>query len=177
MYAFVFGAFIDLFINYSRTQLISTQIAAVIFRNSNVTIPDLDCNNVDPFRRSEVMGFPFDLNLTFQLQRSNIELLSLTITNTSNYPSILNRINENGNSLECLDREAFIQGVNTLVYVIVTVSIAIFLFAYLEVSVFQIACERQVKKIRLAFYRAIMRQEVGWFDANPSGELTSRMAE
>uniref|UniRef100_A0A1X7TB27 ABC transmembrane type-1 domain-containing protein n=1 Tax=Amphimedon queenslandica TaxID=400682 RepID=A0A1X7TB27_AMPQE len=39
----------------------------------------------------------------------------------------------------------------------------------------QLACERQVYKIRLAYYRAVLHQDIGWFDLNASGELTSRL--
>ena len=34
---------------------------------------------------------------------------------------------------------------------------------------------RQVTRIKLLYFKALMRQEVGWHDANPPGELTSRM--
>ena len=42
---------------------------------------------------------------------------------------------------------------------------------------YQLAAERQVYKIRLLFYQAILRQNIGWFDSNPSGELSSRLTE
>ena len=42
---------------------------------------------------------------------------------------------------------------------------------------YQTACERQLYKIRLNYYRAILRQDIGWFDGNPSGELASRLSE
>ena len=176
-FALFFGSFIDLFIDNARTQLISAQIAAAIFDKTNITIPDVDCDNPDPFEHSDimtVMGFP--INLTLQFGHGSTEPIALVISSMSNYSSIFNSISENKIVLECLDSEAFIQGVNTFVYGFLGVAVTIFIASYLEVSMFQIACERQVKKIRLTFYRAIMRQEVGWFDANPSGELASRMA-
>src|SRR5689334_1176784 len=50
--------------------------------------------------------------------------------------------------------------------------IAIGLRAYL----FSTSGERVVTKLRDAVYRSLMRQEVGFFDARKTGELTSRLA-
>jgi ABC-type multidrug transport system fused ATPase/permease subunit len=38
-----------------------------------------------------------------------------------------------------------------------------------------IAGENQARRIRTQYFRAIMRQDVGWFDATSTGELTTRM--
>ena len=48
---------------------------------------------------------------------------------------------------------------------------------WLQVTMFQLAAERQIKKIRTLFFRAILKQEISWFDLNPSGELNSRLNE
>ena len=53
----------------------------------------------------------------------------------------------------------------------------VFLASYIQVFFYQTACERQLYKIRLYYYRAILRQDIGWFDSNPSGELASRLSE
>jgi len=37
------------------------------------------------------------------------------------------------------------------------------------------AAERQVRRIRFALFRSIMRQEMGWFDTLNPGELSSRL--
>lgn len=37
--------------------------------------------------------------------------------------------------------------------------------------------ERQVRVIRKSLFRAILRQEIGWFDVYKSGELTNRLTE
>ncbi|KAJ2558013.1 hypothetical protein EV175_001006 [Coemansia sp. RSA 1933] len=46
----------------------------------------------------------------------------------------------------------------------------------LERVVWNVAAERTSRRMRIEFYRAILRQEVGWFDKATSGELTTRMA-
>ncbi|CAF4167540.1 unnamed protein product, partial [Rotaria sordida] len=38
-----------------------------------------------------------------------------------------------------------------------------------------IAAERQVRRIRYALFRNILRQEIGWFDVNNAGELSNRL--
>ena len=37
--------------------------------------------------------------------------------------------------------------------------------------------ERQIFKMRRAFFKSILRQDMSWFDTNPSGELTTRLTE
>ncbi|KAF6034287.1 ABCB1 [Bugula neritina] len=49
--------------------------------------------------------------------------------------------------------------------------------AYLEVAFWAIPAKRQARRIRLMFYKATLRQNIGWFDVNPSGELSTRLAD
>jgi ABC-type multidrug transport system fused ATPase/permease subunit len=37
------------------------------------------------------------------------------------------------------------------------------------------AAERQVRRIRYALFRNILRQEIGWFDVHNAGELSNRL--
>jgi len=48
-------------------------------------------------------------------------------------------------------------------------------FAWLQTTMFRFSSERQIKRIRVLFFRAILRQEIGWFDINSTGELSSRL--
>jgi ATP-binding cassette subfamily B (MDR/TAP) protein 1 len=50
---------------------------------------------------------------------------------------------------------------------------------WLQVGMFQIAGERLVLKLRLLSIKAIMKQEMGWFDRaeNSTGALMSRLSE
>lgn len=79
--------------------------------------------------------------------------------------------------VRCLLGDEFISEVNSDIFIFIYFGIAVFLAAMTHVSFFQIAAERQVYKIRLQYYRAILRQNVAWFDANPSGELATRLTE
>jgi ATP-binding cassette, subfamily B (MDR/TAP), member 1 len=42
-------------------------------------------------------------------------------------------------------------------------------------SMFAIASERQVRRMRERFLQAVLRQEIAWFDLNHAGELTTRI--
>lgn len=48
---------------------------------------------------------------------------------------------------------------------------------WLQVTMFQLAAQRQIKRIRVLFFRAILKQEISWFDLNPTGEINSRLNE
>ncbi|WAR14100.1 MDR1-like protein [Mya arenaria] len=48
---------------------------------------------------------------------------------------------------------------------------------HLYFRMWAISCERQTHRIRKQFFRAILRQEVAWFDVHQSGELTTRLAD
>ena len=81
------------------------------------------------------------------------------------------------NAVSCVDAGGLVQMVNTSVYSFIGLALGTFLCSYLQIFLYQTACERQLYKIRLYYYRAILRQDIGWFDGNPSGELASRLSE
>lgn len=120
------------------------------------------------------------LNPLFFVNDSLSQLLGDTCTNTSlvtpssTYNDLLMQCGQQG---ECIENGAFIDQINIQVYYFLGIAVGVFLFANIQISFFQLACERQVQKIRLLYYRAILRQEVGWFDAHPSGELATRLTE
>ncbi|CAI5662357.1 unnamed protein product [Oreochromis niloticus] len=49
--------------------------------------------------------------------------------------------------------------------------------AYLQVALWALAAGRQVKRIRVLFFHQIMRQDIGWFDVNETGELNTRLTD
>jgi ABC-type multidrug transport system fused ATPase/permease subunit len=49
------------------------------------------------------------------------------------------------------------------------------LFSYLQMSCWIISGENQAKRIRESFFKAIIRQDVGWFDKMSTGDLTNRL--
>ena len=83
----------------------------------------------------------------------------------------------------CLTDEVFIHGesigdgVLWQIYYFLMITVGVFIVAYFQVTFMQLACERQVQKIRMLFYKSVLRQDIGWFDINPGGELSSRLNE
>ncbi|XP_077431417.1 ATP-dependent translocase ABCB1-like isoform X1 [Vanacampus margaritifer] len=49
--------------------------------------------------------------------------------------------------------------------------------AYMQVAFFTLTAGRQVKRIRKCFFHSIMRQDIGWFDVNETGELNTRLTD
>lgn len=97
-----------------------------------------------------------------------IEFNNLTVT-------IGDVIRQNGSM--CLFGSDFINEVNNITYAFIGVGFAALIVAYVQIAFIQTAAERQVYKIRLRYYRAVMRQDIAWFDANPTGEVATRLSE
>lgn len=51
----------------------------------------------------------------------------------------------------------------------------VLIFGYGQLACWVTAAERQTHRIRLAFFRNAMRQEIGWFDTHDAGELNTRL--
>lgn len=47
---------------------------------------------------------------------------------------------------------------------------------FLQTYLWMIAAENQTRKIREEYFQAIIRQEMGYFDSNPTGEIATRIA-
>jgi len=154
---FVFGDLTNSFINIAVSQGLVTPL-------NNGT---LNCSaNINPIFIGQPAEAVFNYTLTCDANS--------TITASTTYDTLLPLC---GQRIDCLDFEEFNTQVNFQVIYFVVIAVSVFLVANLQISFFQLACERQVHKIRLLYYRAILRQEIGWFDANPSGELASRLSE
>uniref|UniRef100_A0A8D0L5R3 ATP-binding cassette sub-family B member 5 n=1 Tax=Sphenodon punctatus TaxID=8508 RepID=A0A8D0L5R3_SPHPU len=55
------------------------------------------------------------------------------------------------------------------------IGMAVLVFGYLQISFWVLAAARQTKKIRKAFFHAILGQDISWFDVSNSGELNTRL--
>ncbi|XP_070567625.1 ATP-dependent translocase ABCB1-like isoform X2 [Ptychodera flava] len=75
------------------------------------------------------------------------------------------------------EMEKFLQDMNKYALYFVFIGCGAFVAAYCQVTCLVTTSERQVYQIRTNFFRAILKQEIGWFDTNPSGELTTRLSE
>ena len=49
--------------------------------------------------------------------------------------------------------------------------------AYGQMGLWSLTATRQIRKMRLGFFRSILKQDIGWFDTTDPGELNSRLTE
>ena len=49
--------------------------------------------------------------------------------------------------------------------------------AWAGLGLWGLSAERQVHKMRMAMFRNVIHQEIGWFDTHSSGELGTRLTE
>ena len=56
-------------------------------------------------------------------------------------------------------------------------AIGAWLVGYVQCAFWSISAIRQTQRIRIKFFNAILRQNIGWFDINEAGGLTTRMFE
>ena len=162
MLMLVFGDLTNAFINRDISQQLANDFSNGII-NCSLTFPPAFYN----FTVSEFVTTISNMSAGFNC--SYIIMPSSTIDDL-----IVNCVQ---NQARCLTNDEFISVINIQVFYFVGIAAGVFIAAYFQISLYQTACERQVHKIRLYFYRAILRQEIGWFDANPSGELSSRLSE
>uniref|UniRef100_A0A8C8A951 Bile salt export pump n=1 Tax=Otus sunia TaxID=257818 RepID=A0A8C8A951_9STRI len=54
---------------------------------------------------------------------------------------------------------------------------AILMLGYLQICFWVMAAARQIQKIRKAYFRKVMRMDIGWFDCTSVGELNTRISD
>ena len=77
----------------------------------------------------------------------------------------------------CRTESQFFAELLNYVYGFVGLGVGSFLLGFIQVSTFSLAAKLQVHRIRKVLYRAILRQNIAWFDENKPGELNSRLVE
>ena len=89
--------------------------------------------------------------------------------NASVGTSILNRV--------CDPEGIFLEEINEFAYIYVGIATAVFIVVFISNWFWNISAYRQTRRIREAFYRSILRQEIGWFDVNETTQLSTRLSE
>lgn len=145
-----------LYFGFLTDGFISQEISSTAAQNiSNLTgLSNINCSSV------------------FNLTVGNLTFVDTTITSVLR--SSLDPALEN---FECLLDAEFISEINIIVLAFVGIAGGVMILSALQIATFQFTAERQVYKIRIRYYRAIMRQEIAWFDANPTGALVNRLSE
>ena len=66
-------------------------------------------------------------------------------------------------------------GLYSLYYV--GLATGVLISTFLATVFWNISAYRQTRRMRMAFYHSILRQEIGWFDVTEANELSTRLAE
>lgn len=59
----------------------------------------------------------------------------------------------------------------------VGIASAVLIATFLATVFWNVSAYRQTRRMRLAFYHSILRQNIGWFDVTEANELSTRLAE
>ncbi|BES99804.1 Multidrug resistance protein [Nesidiocoris tenuis] len=78
---------------------------------------------------------------------------------------------------EPITQDEFMSEMATFSYYYLYIGIATFIAAYLEVYQWELACERQVFKLRKLFFSQVLRQDIEWFDTQEHGDLSSKLSD
>ena len=147
------------------------------------SIPEsLNCSLLEPVIQ-HYYNTPFTVecltNDEFNIESNVTTTIPLDLTidmfNCSVFDSVFSDLH--GSIASCLNKDSFIDTINSQILYFIAVAIGAFLLGYIMIATFHLSSERQVYKMRLAFYRAVLRQDISWFDLNPAGELSSRLSE
>ncbi|XP_062600445.1 ATP-dependent translocase ABCB1-like isoform X1 [Saccostrea cucullata] len=79
-------------------------------------------------------------------------------------------------SLDKAISEDLLDTMTLFVYYYIGIGGGVLIFGYGQLACWVTAAERQTHRIRIAFFRNIMRQEISWFDTHDSGELNTRLS-
>uniref|UniRef100_A0A914ZBL4 ABC transmembrane type-1 domain-containing protein n=1 Tax=Panagrolaimus superbus TaxID=310955 RepID=A0A914ZBL4_9BILA len=76
---------------------------------------------------------------------------------------------------ECYTDDMFKKAVLTNVYYYLILGFAVLIAAFTQVTCFLVSGENMIHRMRKAFFKSIMRQDISWFDKNNSGTLTTKL--
>uniref|UniRef100_A0A1I7YA15 ABC transmembrane type-1 domain-containing protein n=1 Tax=Steinernema glaseri TaxID=37863 RepID=A0A1I7YA15_9BILA len=63
------------------------------------------------------------------------------------------------------------------VYGFFLLGVIVLLISTLQAICWHMACERQIRRIRNAYLRGVLRQNIGWYDETRSGTLTTQLTD
>eukprot|EP00741_Cyanophora_paradoxa_P008173 tig00000025_g7909.t2 len=80
-----------------------------------------------------------------------------------------------GEMMNSLNSSSIQEQVAKFSVIFVLIGVAVAVASWLETGLWMVNAERQSRRIRAALLRAMLRQEVAWFDSHKPGELSSRI--
>lgn len=112
-----------------------------------------------------------------------LDAVNLTKADVTANPSLLDPYSANVTSLLAESEadvakaltNALLSTMQTYAIYFIGIGVGVLILGYGQVTCWMIASERQTHRIRKQCYSNILRQDVGWFDVQESGELNSRI--
>ena len=77
----------------------------------------------------------------------------------------------------CDPKDTFTDRISVFSLYYIALATSVLFAMFLAAILWNISAYRQSKRMRLAFYHSVLRQEIGWFDVNESAQLSTRLAE
>lgn len=77
----------------------------------------------------------------------------------------------------CYTNESFINYINRLIFGLLAVILLAAILGAVQMLLFHITSERQMRKMRLRYFQSILRQERKWHDLHTQGELGIHLSE
>lgn len=157
----IFGELTDAFIDHA------VSAATVDPQNSGIA------NSLEAIFNLSNISFSLSVNITNGIIDCDAQFNFKDVSTTMD--DIIPRIYGEGRM--CVDNAGFTHTIEIQCYIFIGIAVATFVISGLQSLLFELVAGRQIYQIREKFYQAILRQNIGWFDASPSGELSSRLSE
>ncbi|KAM3615029.1 uncharacterized protein V6R79_022403 [Siganus canaliculatus] len=109
------------------------------------------------------------------VQGTMLPLSYIVFGNMAN--SLVNATARNHSETSETSRSTFQEDMQVIAIYYSILGVAVLVSGYMQVCFWTLAAGRQVKRIRTLFFHSIMRQEIGWFDVNDTGELNTRLTD
>ena len=128
-----------------------------------------------------------EANIEFNVQNLTRGVVNCSAVYTYKLPHpILGQVNftigelvrsATGPTSVCYDDKSFVDHISTLIVGLLAVIIIVAIVGALQMLLFHLTSERQIRKMKLLYFRSILRQERKWHDQQTQGELALHLSE
>ena len=157
-----------------------TDLTTLILDVANVTSP-VDVTNLTCVIFNYANESIDNLTTPFQVLQEIVSNPSYRLRVTTQTCSCIQQAFVDFNALaRCYSDDSFIfglggvDGILWMIYLFLMLAGTVFVLGVIQVALMQLSTERQIYKMRLAYYKAVLKQDIGWFDVNGyTGELAN----
>ena len=156
----LFGEVINNFVYYSiATETVLPNIADFLSNSSSgEMVSDVQCNS------SRVMQIVSDISQ---------EGMQVSLCSGNQSGNVFSEIND----FLCEPADELESRITLYAYYYLALAFGVLLTTFLSNALLNLSAYRQTRRMRVAFFRNVLHQEIGWFDVTESAELSTRLAE